>query len=125
MLKSARRRAYALLGCILPAVGCSSDCLVYPCPLSLAIELTITTSDTRKPPAGLTVGFGNNASPSTSCDSSGLCRLLGGVGTYQVVVGAPGYATQQIEVNVTGDSPGCNTCGHVDVQRRDITLTPS
>ncbi len=126
MLKSFGKRRAGIRALIaLAAIGCKDDCVTYPCPLTFAIELTVTASDTHKPPPNLAIGSPNTAPSTMVCDTNGVCRLPAQPGTYQLVIAAPGYTTQQIEVNVTGTSPGCNTCGHADLQQRTIVLTPS
>ncbi len=118
-----RTRVYLVLGAAL--LGCKGDCVTYPCPFTFGAELTVTAAGTDRPPADIAIGYVHGQGPDFQCDASGVCRSGMGVGTYQLVVSAPGYVAQQIEVNVTGAGPGCNTCGHVDTQRRTIVLTPT
>jgi hypothetical protein len=50
---------------------------------------------------------------------------MGGPGHYHVELTAPGYQKSALDLTITGESAGCNTCGHVDQQRVSVTLQPA
>jgi hypothetical protein len=51
--------------------------------------------------------------------------LMGGTGTYQVTISAPGYTPANLRIQVSGSDPGCNTCGNIETQHRSIVLVPT
>jgi hypothetical protein len=105
-------------------IGCSHDCIYLPCVAPLAVEIIVTAAGTAGPPPGLAAGWSNNAPQTNACDSSGLCRIIGGIGDYDITLTAPGYQTQQVHAKVTGEEAGCNTCGRVDLQHLNVVMEP-
>jgi hypothetical protein len=69
-----------------------------------------------------TPGYGGpllcNESPGTTC------RLLGSTGTYQLDIGAPGFQTVHIVVEVKGTTVKCG-CGTVETEQLSIALVPA
>ena len=114
------RRWWLIAAVIL--IGCSHDCLYYPCAAQLAIEVTVTAEGSTVPPANLAIGWATNPPQTSACDAKGVCRILGGTGQYDITLTAQGYQTQQLHATVTGQDAGCNTCGHIDVQKINAVM---
>jgi hypothetical protein len=126
-MKSPRRALLVLLG--LFAGGCGSgECPVLPClaPIAVAVDVTAGGSAAGVPGAFVQVAGGS----SISCDQAAgsTCLVPGGAGTYQLVIGAPGFQSVNRTVTVTSlNDPnatrGCG-CAQVVTQHLDITLVP-
>lgn len=110
------------------AVACSSDCVSYPCPLPEAAEISVTASSTTAAIPGVTLAVTGAVLATGPCqpgpDGTSVCHVLGGPGSYQAELSAPGYHTATVKFTVTGTTAGCNTCGHVDRQLLSVVLQP-
>ena len=112
--------------------GCASDavvCAYYPCAVPEAGRIAVTATNAPIGVAGLTMTVSGAVSSSGSCtqgsDGTSVCHINGGVGTYHVQLSAAGYLPTTLDFTATGTSPGCNTCGHVDLQQRSVVLQPT
>jgi hypothetical protein len=57
--------------------------------------------------------------------NGGLCYVLGGAGTYQVDISAPGFTTAHLTFTVTGSpGPKCG-CGSANTQQLSVALVPA
>ena len=112
-----------------PLLTCSHDatCVFYPCPLPLAVVASVSAANAPAGIPGLVLTVSGTFTESAPCSQAPVstCQVYGGTGTYHVQVSAPGYATAQLDLTVTGTDAGCNTCGHVDTQRPSITMQPT
>ena len=110
-------------------VACSSDanCIYYPCAQPEAAEISVTASNAPSGIPGLTMAVSGSVTGGGPCDqgagATNICRVMGGPGPYQVELSAPGYQTAALKFTVTGTAAGCNTCGHVDLQRLSVVMT--
>ena len=123
---SVRRSTYGY--CIAALVLACSDggpCVPPPCPEFEAITLTVSSSGNPARPAGVVVVVGGSQQ-TVPCDvDGGPCHVRGGPGDYRLTISATGFTSQQRQVTVTGDGPGCGTCGHVDRQQIAVILQPA
>ena len=81
-------------------VACSSDCIYYPCPDPEAgISVTASTATAGIP--GLTLALSVAVVGSAPCrrgsGAASVCYVLGGQGSYQAALSAPGYQTADIK----------------------------
>ena len=109
--------------------GCASDavvCVHYPCAPPEAGRIAVTATNAPIGVAGLTMTVSGAVISSGSCtqgtDGTSVCHIFGGVGTYHVQLSAAGYLPTTLDFTATGTSPGCNTCGYVDLQQRSAVL---
>jgi hypothetical protein len=120
-----------VVGAVLVACGrdgdTDADCIPPPCPVPVAIHLTVT-SIAGGPVSGLTVDFVGSRSGSAQCNVEATltrCSVLGGHGTYQLHVAAPGFRPADLSVVVPGrDAAPCG-CPIMQPQALDVILTPS
>jgi hypothetical protein len=109
------------------ATGCGNDCFVHPCPLPIAIQLSVA-STTGNPVSGVVVTVTSSATTNViSCVSSGptSCYVGGDPGMYQIDVSAPGFRSVQKTVQVSGSNPTACSCSSPDTQNVTVTLTPA
>jgi len=118
----------ALLVCV--SAGCSHqaepDCVVRPCPMPMAITLSVT-STMGGPVPGLTLTMSGAASGSGQCNagaSATSCVVPGMPGTYDLRLTAAGFQDKALSVTVPGSTPPCG-CPSVQTQQLDVALTPS
>ena len=101
-----------------------ADCLLPPCPLPVAVEVTVTDAASGAAVAGAFVSTAGMVGEPAPCRSSGaetLCDVRGGAGTYEIDVGAPGYRTVHRQVVVAGERAACG-CSGVTTQRFSLGL---
>jgi hypothetical protein len=116
-------RALVVLPLLLACEG-DAACVYYPCPLPTAVVLSVSAANAPTGIAGLSVTSGGNEFPCVGGAVS-VCRVLGGTGSYRLLVHAPSYSTADLTVIVQGTDAGCNTCGKVETQQVAVTLQPS
>lgn len=110
---------FRVLLSLVGAAACGEPCVINPCPLGFAINVTVTSATTGAPVAA-TVNDGRNEIP-----CSNTCIVLGGPGTYHLQVSAAGYSTATSDVTVTGKpAPKCG-CERADTKSLTIALTPA
>jgi hypothetical protein len=119
------RSALAGVGALLLAAGCGGDetCVVVPCPLPLAVSLTVTSA-AGGAVAGAVVTVSGRVSGTIPCSASGGCDMLGPAGTYELDITAPGYRAAHRTVVVPGTNPDCG-CATTTPQHVDVALTPA
>ena len=122
-----RISAVFLLACI--SAGCGHqtqpDCAVPPCALPLAITVTVTSA-AGGPVSSLTLTLSGAVSGSGPCGIVGtttVCTVLGGQGTYNLLLTAAGFQDQKFTVTVPGAMPPCQ-CPTVQAQQVNVVLTP-
>ena len=105
-------------------VGCRTDCFTNPCAEFEAVAITVSGAGSSGVPTGLAIGI-NGIPPQTGlCDTAGVCHVPGSSGAYHLTITANGFSPRVIDVTVTGEPAGCNTCGHVDRQQLSVVLQP-
>ena len=124
------RRGFAgltLLACV--SVGCrhqtEADCVMPPCPLPVAIMLSVTSA-AGGPVPGVTLTLSGAASGSAQCTDGApatLCFVPGMPGTYNLQLAAAGFQGKTLSVVVPGSTPQC-ACASVETQRVSVALTP-
>jgi hypothetical protein len=98
------------------------DCLALPCPLSLAITVTVTNDTTGGPVTGATLNVSGATTAIIPCN--GQYNVPGTAGQYVVDVSAPGFQSRRVTVAVQGTNPPCG-CPTVIVEQLRIALSPS
>lgn len=118
--RSGRRTSLAVL--ILSATACGDEgqCIIPPCAPALAIEVTVTVEPTGAPATGAFMAVTGAVTGGGPC-SDAKCVVLGGAGTYDLDVSAPGYQTVHRRVVVPGANPDCG-CPIVETQRLTVAL---
>ena len=106
-------------------IGCKTDCVYYPCPAFEAITLTVSAAGSSAVPPAIAIAFGNEPPQTGLCDTVGVCHLTGGPAQYHLTITASGFTPRSVDVTVTGEAAGCNTCGHVDRQQLSVVLQPT
>lgn len=104
----------------------SVECLLPPCVLPIAVEITVSNRATHSTVPGAFIVVGSGASTQQAPCVQGeetVCRAMGGSGTYELDISAPGYQTVHRRVEVTGTTPTCG-CESVDLQKLQIALEP-
>jgi hypothetical protein len=106
-------------------VGCKTDCVYYPCPISEAITLSVSGAGASGAPPGLAIAVGTDVPQAGLCDAAGVCHIFASPGAYRLTITANGFLPRVVGVTVTGEAAGCNTCGHVDRQQLSVVLQPA
>jgi hypothetical protein len=96
--------------------------LALPCPLSLAITVTVTNDTTGGPVTGATLNVSGATTAIIPCN--GQYNVPGTAGQYVVDVSAPGFQSRRVTVAVQGTNPPCG-CPTVIVEQLRIALSPS
>ncbi|AHG88358.1 PEGA domain protein [Gemmatirosa kalamazoonensis] len=106
--------------------GAAAECIIPPCALRTAVQLTVTSARGPGPVAGVTLVVAGAVSGSGACSQGDVttCLVPGTGGTYEIDVRAPGYQTAHRTVTVTATPRECS-CPLVDTQRVDVVLTPA
>ncbi len=125
------RRGFALLalsgtGTILASCGMSDGDCHPPCPLPLAIRLSVTASGGGAV-EGVVVTVSGAARTTLPCRpeaTASICSVGGYGGVYELEVKAPGFETQTRSVSVTGTMPDCS-CPTTTPLSLDLVLAPS
>lgn len=108
------------------ASACESACLQPPCPLPLAITVTVTSSVTGDsiPGAFVQQNAQSSAQPCTLTPGT-TCDVMGGAGSYDLTIGAPGFQTIQRTVVVPVEHAAKCGCSSVQTQHLDVALAPT
>jgi hypothetical protein len=116
---------FGVLALCVSACGGADDaaCIIPPCALPFAVQLTVTDSASLGPVPGATVAIAGAESGQAPCNVApgATCMIPGPAGTYELDISAPGYRSVHRQVVVTGTSPACG-CGTVDTQRLTVAL---
>ncbi|MFI5311762.1 MAG: hypothetical protein ACHQQ3_11040 [Gemmatimonadales bacterium] len=120
-----KQRTFVAVAVLASACGRDSGaaCLALPCPLPLAVYVTVTSSASSGPVTG---AFVLERSPgiSTPIPCNTTCIVPGTAGTYQLDIGAPGFTTVHLAVQVRGTSKPCG-CDTVEPEHVDVALVPA
>ena len=106
------------------AVACSKDatCLALPCPMSVAVQLTVTSAASGSAVPGGVIKVTGVAQGTFTCD--GTCSIPGTEGDYELDISAPGFGPVHRSVVVHGTTPSCG-CPSTELQQVTIALTPT
>jgi hypothetical protein len=89
-------------------VSCGGDCVVGPCPLPIAVTVTVMDAARGGALSGAfvldSVGTNVNNFP---CGGDGSCVVTGAAGAYKLMIGAAGFQTVQRTVVVHGTDAKC------------------
>jgi len=124
-------RSRTALACVVTMIAlvasrCSSpECVHPPCALPTAIIISVTSA-AGEPITGASaeVSGAVTITPALTCNTGSLanmCRVFGGIGTYDVRVSAPGFQAVEQSIVVTGTQSACG-CGSVDTRMVTIVL---
>jgi hypothetical protein len=106
--------------------GCKTDCVYYPCPSpGEAVTVAVVGAGDSWVPSGLAIAIGNAPPQAGPCDASDVCHIFAYPGAYRLTITATGFVPRVVDVTVTGEAPGCNTCGHIDRQQLSVVLQPA
>jgi len=114
-----KRGLAATIGLLLSLASCDTECILPPCALPIAIEVTVTSGLTGGPVSGASLTVTGAGMSTIACESS--CVIPGQVGTYQLSLTAPGFPALQRTVQVHGTSPRCG-CPLVDTEQVDFVV---
>ena len=117
-LRDARR-----LTLLLPLIACGgggADCVALPCPIPVAISLTIASTVTGGSLPVATVNVTGAEQSSFSCSTT--CLIHGYAGSYHIAVTAPGLAPVERSIQVRGTNPSCS-CPTTVTENVTITLS--
>ena len=124
-----RRYLASLALLVACATGCSDpaqpDCVIPPCPMPMAIMVSVTSA-TGGPVPALTVTLSGTTSGSGQCNagpSASSCVVPGMPGPYTLQFAASGFQPKAVSVTVSGSTPACG-CTSVQTQQLDVVLTP-
>jgi hypothetical protein len=104
------------------SASCSHDCLALPCPLPIAIIISVTGGPSGAPVENATVQVTGAALASMPCRT--ICRVPGTAGTYTLDVTAAGFTPVRRTVIVQGTNPSCG-CPTVVTENVAIALVPA
>jgi hypothetical protein len=128
----AGRRAgprWVVLAFLLPLAGggCAGpECVHPPCPLPTAFLINVTTAD-GQPLRGASLSVSGPVKSTFPCNqgsAANMCSMLGGPGTYDVRITAPGFQAVEQSIVVDGTNPECG-CPKVTMETVDVALSPA
>jgi hypothetical protein len=104
--------------------GTEADCVALPCPMPIAVILTVTSTDGGPVPSlTMTIsGATSGSGPCTVGQSATTCGVPGTAGTYDIQLSAPGFQGKALTVAVEGTNPRC-ACPTVQAQRLNVALS--
>lgn len=102
--------------------ACGGDCVAVPCPLPLAISLTVSSANPGVALVAATVDVTGAELTTFSC--SATCPIFGYAGTYDITVSAAGFGTAHQSVQVRGSNPPCG-CATTVSEKVTTELSPS
>ena len=106
-------------------LGCGDDtCVPPPCPLTIAVELTITSAVTGSALDNVNLHLTAPFTADDSCHPAS-CFVVGGAGKYEIDISAPGFQTAHRSVTVTSTPPKHCGCEIDDTQHVSVALTPN
>lgn len=110
---------------LLGTAACGGDgdaCVIPPCPVPTAVQLTVRDSVSASPLSGASLTFSGPFTGGGPCDGA-TCVVFGGAGTYELDVSVPGYRSVHRQVVVASSTPvGCG-CATVVTQQVVVVLT--
>jgi hypothetical protein len=108
-----------LAACLL---GCHEDCILPPCALPIAIEVTVSSGVSGGSVTGASLEVSGAIHSTIQCSSE--CVVPGSVGTYRLTLSAPGFQTVERTVVVHGSTPRCS-CTQVETERVSLVMSPA
>ena len=109
----------------LPLAACGgggAHCVAAPCPIPVAISLTIASTVSGGSVPAAMVSITGAAETNLPCNTT--CPIHGYAGTYHIVVTAPGYTPAERSVQVRGTNPACG-CATTVTENVTIALSES
>lgn len=102
-------------------------CPAVPCPLGIAIEVTLTASPAGTPltTASYRILANGSAQPCNQGPSANMCVISGSAGTYQLEISATSYQTVQRAIVAPPQSTARCTCNLPVTQRLTIAMSPT
>jgi hypothetical protein len=103
------------------AAACGGAC-IEPCPLAVAMQLTVTSAATGAALSGASVIANGDSAHAIACN--GTCSVGNVAGRYDLVIRATGFQPATRSVTVTGrPAPKCG-CAGLDRQDLTVALVP-
>ena len=102
-------------------------CPALPCPIGIAVEITLTGSPAGTPltTASYRVLANGSLQPCNQGPAANMCVISGGPGTYQVEISAMFYETVQRTIVVAAKAAARCACPSSDTQRLTIAMAPT
>jgi hypothetical protein len=116
----------ALIAVLACSAGKDAACISVPCPLPMALDITVTSAADGGPVPNATLavtGPETGGGPCTVGDKT-HCEIGGYAGTYDVTISAPGFKPIEKSVTVKGMTPDCG-CATTETQKLSWTMTPT
>lgn len=133
MTPGVRPRRTALAGLIvLPFAGGLSSCLddcgggIASCVPQYVVTVIVTGHGTGRPVDDATIDVAGALVTTIPCRVEGaatVCRVLGGFGTYEIEIKAPGFQSERRTVTVGGEIGECG-CPIADPQTLQVFMDP-
>jgi hypothetical protein len=102
------------------------DCVTLPCPIPMALTVTITNAATGGAVPTAVIQLGGQSTSSIPCASSPtVCAVQGYRGTYSVTVSAPGFQSKTQTITVGGTEAEECHCATVDTGHVNVALVPN
>jgi hypothetical protein len=120
-----RRAGLVPVSCLLAAclLGWEEeDCILPPCALPIAIEVTVSSGVSGGSVTGASLEVAGAIHSTIQCSSE--CVVPGSVGPYRLTLSAPGFQTVERTVVVHGSTPRCS-CTQVETERVSLVLNPA
>ena len=106
---------------LLTLASCRGDCLALPCPMPMALRVSVRDATTHRPVPGATLEVSGATNTRVPCEAQ--CFVPGTAGTYVLDASAPGFQSQRLTVTVQGTNPECG-CPTTMAQDLEIALSP-
>jgi len=133
MTPGVRPSRTALAGLIaLPFAGGLSSCLddcgggIVGCPPQYVVTVMVTAHGTGRPVDDATIDVASAPVITIPCRVEGaatVCRVLGGLGVYEVEIKAPGFQSEKRTAIVGGEIGECG-CPIADPQNLQVVMVP-
>lgn len=122
----ASSRVAALATVVLSCSSTQEVCVTPPCAPPIAVIVTVTSSASTPLGGGAFVLAPGYVSP-IACNGTptATCYVPGFPGTYELDIGAPGFATVHRNVAVRGTDGGTCGCTQMATEHLEVALAPA